>query len=162
MYSPTAPSRLIWLLPIATGVVGAVALTALYLGVVSIAGGSEHALGLLWEDRLYVAPILLGFGTQAGLYARLRLLARRARAQGAMTAAGGGVSTAGMIACCAHHLADLLPILGLSAAAAVLASWKIPLLVVGLTTNLAGITLAVRALRRLPAPRLQARAEAVP
>lgn len=150
------------LLSIATALVGAAALIGLYLGVVSLAGGPSHALSLLWNDRFFVAPIVLGFGTQAALYARLRILARRARAQGAMTAAGGGISTVGMVACCAHHVADVLPVLGLSAAAAALASWKVPLLLVGLAANLAGIALALRALRKLAPPSRLVGAEAVP
>lgn len=148
------------MISVAVGFLAAAGLIALYLGIVSLAGGSAHALDLLWQDRLYVAPIVVGFGTQAGLYTRLRILTRRARAQGAMTAAGGGISTAGMIACCAHHIADLLPILGLSAAAAALANWKTPFLLAGLATNLLGIALALRALRRSSLSRPSARAEA--
>jgi hypothetical protein len=138
-------------IPIFVGVLAASGLALLYLGIVSLAGGPAHALDLFWEDRLYVIPILLGFGTQAGLYSRLRLAIRHARSQGAMTAAGGGFSTAGMVACCAHHVADVLPVLGLSAAATVLANWKIPFLALALATNLAGIAIARRALRRLAA-----------
>ena len=91
-------------LSVAAGLLGAATLSVVYLGVVSLAGGLSHALELFWEDRLFVVPILLGFGAQAALFTRLRLAARRARAEGAMTAAGGGLSTAGMIAFCAHHL----------------------------------------------------------
>jgi len=90
--------------PSAPACSGAATLSVVYLGVVSLAGGLSRALELFWEDRLFVVPILLGFGGQAALYTRLRLAARRARAEGAMTAAGGGLSTAGMIAFCAHHL----------------------------------------------------------
>jgi hypothetical protein len=145
----------IGLLSVALGAGAAAALLGLYLGVVSLAGGPSHALGLLWDDRFYVAPIVLAFGVQAMLYARLRLLALRGRAQGALTAAGGSISTVGMVACCAHHVAELLPLLGLSAAATALAGWKAPLLAVGLAANLVGVALALRALRRMtPAARL--------
>ncbi len=47
-----------------------------------------------------------------------------------------------MIACCAHHAADILPILGLSAvagAAGFLAEWRVPLMSLGIVMNLAGI-----------------------
>jgi hypothetical protein len=54
-----------------------------------------------------------------------------------------------MVACCAHHVADVLPVLGLSAAAAFLAQWKVPFLVIGLLMNLAGILVMLRALRRV-------------
>ena len=42
----------------------------------------------------------------------------------------------------------LLPLIGLTAAATFLANWRIPFMVVGLLTNLAGIALMVRELRR--------------
>lgn len=136
--------------PVAAGLLGALFLTAVYLGIVSLAESPQHALELFWEDRLFVVPILIGFGVQTGLFAHLKLAtAGGAAAGGATTAAGGGMSTAAMVACCAHHVADVLPILGLSAAAAFLAEWKIPFLVVGLLTNLAGIAIMLRALRHV-------------
>jgi len=52
-----------------------------------------------------------------------------------------------MVACCAHHLADVLPLLGLSAAASFLATYKIPFMLLGLTMNLIGIVLILRRIR---------------
>lgn len=142
-----SPGRLTWI-PIGAGVLGAVFLSAVYLGIVSLAESPAHALDLFWQDRFYVVPILVGFGVQAGLFARLKLgAAAHAARAGAATAAGGGMSTAAMVACCAHHVTDVLPVLGLSAAAAFLAEWKVPFLIVGLLTNLAGIVIMLRALR---------------
>jgi len=62
--------------------------------------------------------------------------------------AGGGTSTVAMVACCAHHVADLLPLLGLSAAASFLAAYKIPFMLIGLAMNVAGIAVILRAIRR--------------
>lgn len=42
----------------------------------------------------------------------------------ASVATSGGVSAGSMAACCAHHLADFLPLLGLSGLAAYLASYQ--------------------------------------
>jgi hypothetical protein len=44
-----------------------------------------------------------------------------------------------MLACCAHHLSDVLPILGVSGAAVFLSAYQTPLLWLGLAMNLAGI-----------------------
>jgi hypothetical protein len=88
---------------------------------------------------------------QVGLYTLLKTglyLPVHAPASGAVTAAGGGVSTAAMVACCVHHVADVLPLVGLSAAAAFLANWKVPFMIAGLGTNLLGITLMLAALAR--------------
>jgi hypothetical protein len=66
-----------------------------------------------------------------------------------MTAAGGGVSTAAMVACCVHHVTDVLPLVGLSAAATFLANWKVPFMIAGLATNLLGITIMLLTLARV-------------
>jgi hypothetical protein len=74
------------------------------------------------------------------MYTYLKAVAHAAaRGTGALAGAGGGTSTAAMVACCAHHVTDVLPLLGLSAAAAFLAEYRIPFMVVGLATNLIGI-----------------------
>ena len=135
------------LLPLGAGVLGAIFLTGVYLGIVSLAESPEHALDLFWQDKAFVIPILLGFGTQVGLYTLLRkglYLPLHIPAGGATTAAGGGMSTMAMVACCAHHVADVLPLVGLTAAATFLANWKIPFMVVGLLTNLIGIAVMLR------------------
>ena len=135
------------LLPLGAGVLGAIFLTGVYLGIVSLAESPEHALDLFWQDKAFVIPILLGFGTQVGLYTLLKkglYMPMHLPAAGATTAAGGGMSTMAMVACCAHHVADVLPLVGLTAAATFLANWKIPFMVVGLLTNLIGIAIMLR------------------
>src|SRR3972149_3342817 len=78
-----------------------------------------HARELLWDDLYFVAAISAGFGTQVGLFVYVRrMVSLRARGGAATaTATGTGTSTAAMVACCAHHVRDALPVLGLSGAA---------------------------------------------
>ena len=155
MRSPTRSSFHRVLLPVAAGVLGTLVMSGVYLGIVSLAGSPAHAVGLFWEDRALVIPILLGFGLQVGLFTLLKTalyLPVHAPASGAVTAAGGGVSTAAMVACCVHHVTDALPLVGLSAAATFLANWKVPFMIAGLATNLLGITLMVAALGRARRP----------
>lgn len=138
-------------LPVGVGVIGMALLMAVYLGLVSLAESPTRALELFWEDKAFVIPIMLGFGTQVGLYTLLKTglyLPAHGPAGGATTAASGGISTAAMVACCAHRVADVLPLVGLSAAAAFLAAWKIPFLVVGLISNLIGIAVMLRVIYR--------------
>lgn len=131
------------------GLAGSAALLALYLGLVTWAQGPEHALELLWEDRLFVGLIAAGFGTQVGLFTYLRLLQRAmARESVALAGAGTATSTASMLACCAHHVADVLPIVGLSGLAVFLVEFRTPLMLLGIATNLVGIAAMVRELRR--------------
>jgi len=135
-------------LPMLMGFTGAVALFALYLIIVSVAQGWQHAIELFGQDAWLVLPIMAGFGTQVGLYTYLRgVLRQRSRASKAMMGAGGGTSTAAMVACCMHHVADLLPLVGLSAAASFLAAYKIPFMLIGLAMNLVGIVFILRTIR---------------
>ena len=137
-------------LSIAAGLFGALALVALYLGIVTWAQGSGHALQLLWEDRIFVGLISAGFGTQVGLFTYVRLLQRSiARDSAALTGAGTAASSISMVACCAHHVADVLPILGLSGLAVLLVELRTPLMLIGLATNALGIAVMIRQLRQM-------------
>jgi hypothetical protein len=130
-------------LPAAVGLAGSLLLTGLYFTIVSLAESPSHALELFWEDRAIVIPIILGFGVQAALYTvlkkRLFVPVQHTGPSGALTGAGGGMSAAAMVACCAHHVADVLPLVGLTAAATFLAEYRIPFMIVGLGTTLGGI-----------------------
>lgn len=133
--------RIAW--PVGAGLLGAGLLTLLYFGIVSWAEGPQHAIELFRQDRWIVLPIIFGFGVQSGLYIilkkRLFLPVASTGPSGALTGAGGGMSTVAMVACCAHHVADVLPILGLTAAAAFLAEYRTAFMLIGLGTTLLGI-----------------------
>lgn len=137
----TRTKRILW--PVGAGILGAGLLTLLYFGIVSWAESPTHALDLFWEDRWLVLPIILGFGVQAALYVilkkRLFVPVTHTGPSGALTGAGGGMSTMAMVACCAHHVTDVLPILGLTAAAAFLAEYRTAFMLVGLGTTVLGI-----------------------
>jgi hypothetical protein len=136
-------------LPILMGLFGAIVLFTVYMLIVTIAQGWQHAIELLVQDAWLVTPIMIGFGSQVGLYTYLRgVLRQGSRSSKMMMGVGGGTSTAAMVACCAHHVADVLPLLGLSAAASFLAAYKIPFMLVGLGMNLIGIVVILRTIRR--------------
>jgi hypothetical protein len=137
----TTTKRILW--PLGGGLAGMVGLMFLYLGIVTWAEGFDHALDLFWEDRWIVLPIILGFGVQAALYIILRkrlfVLVAAAGSSGKLMGASGTTSTVAMVACCLHHVTDVLPILGLTAAATFLAEYRIPFMWVGLGTTMVGI-----------------------
>jgi hypothetical protein len=141
--SPT--KRVLW--PVGAGLAGAVFLSALYFGIVSWAESPQHALELFWEERWIVIPIILGFGVQMALYTILRrrlfVPVMNTGSSGALTGASGTTSTLAMVACCAHHVTDVLPILGLTAAATFLANYQTAFMLVGLGTTLVGIAVMV-------------------
>jgi len=125
--------------PLLMGPLAALTLLGLYLGLITLAQGWDHAVEQFEVDQWFVLALTVGFGAQVGLFTHLRALHARMAAGGVGMAASTGTSTAAMLACCAHHLSDVLPILGVSGAAVFLAAYKTPLLWVGLAMNLAGI-----------------------
>lgn len=143
------------LLPMGAGFVGAILLTGLYFGIVSWAESPAHAAEFFWQDRWLVLPIIIGFGIQAALYTILKLRLylpvtqmgadglTRFPATGTSMGASGTTSTVAMVACCAHHVTDVLPILGLTAAATFLAEYRLLFMGVGLGTTLLGISYMV-------------------
>lgn len=137
--TPAAAPARAWPLarPVGLDLLAALGLVAFYLGLITLAQGWTHALQQLRDDLPFVGAIVAGFGLQAGLFTYLRGLHAQAAAGG--MAASTGASTTAMLACCAHHLAELLPILGLSGAAIFLNLYKTPLLWLGILMNLSGI-----------------------
>lgn len=151
----------------AAGVGGALVLSTIYFGLVSWAESPAHAVEQFRADALYVIPILLGFGLQVALYTILRwrlfLPAAHTGASGALAGAGGGTSAAAMVACCAHHVTDVLPLVGLTAATAFLAQYRELFMLVGLLTTLGGSAYMIRLLlteRRMVLEMAQAPMEA--
>ena len=137
---------------LAIGVGAAAAMAIFYVAVVRGASGSWNHLGnQVRQDWAYLTVIIAGFGTQVSLVAEIR---RRHRLDAAMAAAGGtgtGASTTGMVACCAHHLADLVPFIGATGAATFLIDYRVPFMLVGVGVNAVGVFIAARRLRRLRA-----------
>lgn len=139
------------IIPLAAGLLGVLLLSALYFGIVSWAESPAHAVEYFWQDRWIVLPIIIGFGVQAALYSvlrfRLYLPVTKKSSDGLMhlpvagtsMGASGTTSTVAIVACCVHHVTDVLPILGLTAAATFLAEYRLLFMGVGLGTTLLGI-----------------------
>lgn len=136
--------------PVTVGIIGGLVLLVLYFAILTIAESSDHALrefGRLW---FWILPLVTGFGIQIGLYAYIRSEIRAKQVAGATKtiAATGGTSAGSMIACCAHHLTDILPIVGLSGAAIFLAKYQSLFMLVGIFSNLVGITIMLGIIQR--------------
>lgn len=136
------------------GAAGAVGLALGYSLIIGLSSGSWPHLVNQWRtDAAFIALVALGFGIQIGLYQHVRRVVRGDGRAAAMAAGGTVTSTAAMVACCVHHLADVVPFVGLSGLAVFLTDYKIPLVLVSLAANGVGIALMVRTLRH--ARRLQ-------
>jgi len=110
-----------------------------YLGTLSLANSLDHAVsefGRLWY---WMVPLIIGFAVQVGLfaYARGTTRGKNPAGRGGMVATGS-TSSLSMVVCCAHHLSDVLPLLGLAGAALVLSTYQSVLLLVGVLSNAIG------------------------
>ena len=145
-YPPEAGRNRRFAIPLLVGLAAAVMLVWLYLGLVTWAQDFTHARELAWDDRYLLAAIAFGFGVQAALYTHLRLAihGRLSRSSTATAVGGTGTSSVAMVACCAHHVADALPVLGFSGAAVFLNDYRLAFMTVGLGMNAIGVAFMLR------------------
>ncbi len=131
------------------GVGAAALLIIVYLGIITLAEDWTHALEQTTELWFWVLALAGGFGIQAGLFSFIRqgIRKRRLAATGSV-AASGSVSAGSMAACCAHHLSDVLPLLGLSGAAVFLVRYQLFFIIVGVLSNIVGITIMLETIQR--------------
>jgi hypothetical protein len=115
---------------------GSFSLTILYIGITSLGGGVELFKAEFRELWYFLLPLIGGFGLQIWLFSHIRLYGKGEGKKEVATT--GCVSTGSMIACCAHHVTDILPFVGLTAAAVVLADYQRPLLLIGNLSNVIG------------------------
>ncbi len=128
---------------IRNGAVGGISLLLFYFVVMIVASHSWSATISQFKELWYWMVILsAGFGTQIGLFTHLQTLLKHHQMSGnpkAVTAASTGTSAVSMIACCVHHLSDVLPVIGLSGLAVFLTQYQIPLILLGVVMNIFGI-----------------------
>ncbi len=153
-----------YLIPLLAFLLGSSLMAGVYFGILTWAQGWDYAFSQFLRNRWYIIPIYVSFGIQAALYSILRFrLFIPVTTTGhtrAMMGTSGGTSATAMIACCLHHVTDVLPILGLSAAATFLTRYQRPFMLVGLGLNIIGIIVMLVILYRerrklIPAYKLQ-------
>jgi YHS domain-containing protein len=129
--------------PVIFGALGIGVLLLIFFGIVTLANGSfSSALQEFKRIWYWIVILASGFGFQLGLFTYLKQrIAEKTTAVTAEVAASGTVSTGSMVACCAHGLVNVLPLVGVSAAAAFLATYQLPLILIGVFSNLVGITI---------------------
>jgi hypothetical protein len=128
------------------GVLASLGLLVFYVGTIALVQDWEHAFTQLGEDGPFVAALVVGFGAQVALFTYTRAL--QASTSKAGVAAGAGSSGVAMLACCAHHLTDVLPVVGLSAAVGFLGAYKEPLLWLSVGVNAGGVIYLAGQLRK--------------
>lgn len=146
------------LIPLSAFLLGLLLIAGTYFGILTWAQGWDYAANQFSLNRWYIVPIWIAFGIQAALYTilRFRLFVPITSTghTGALTpltgvmGTSGGTSVTAMVACCLHHVTDVLPILGLSAAATFLTRYQRPFMLVGLGTEIFGIIVMLVVLYR--------------
>ena len=141
-----------YLIPVTAFFLGSTLIAGVYFGILIWAQGWDSALSLFESNRWYVIPIWVSFGIQAALYSILRFRlfvpATSTAHTGAVMGTSGGTSVTAMVACCLHHVTDVLPVLGLSAAATFLTRYQRPFMLAGLGMNIVGIIVMLVVLYR--------------
>lgn len=125
--------------PLQFGLGGTVLLLAIYFGVVSLISGIDFALGQFAKFWYFIVTLAIGFGIQVALYTYLKNVVGQRSASGKVVAVSGTTSTAAMVSCCVHYLANILPVLGVTGFLSVIAEYQVELFWIALVFNLAGI-----------------------
>ncbi len=133
--------------PVAYGVVASVLMLSLYTAVLTYFNSFSHAIAQFLSIWPLMVLLVAGFGVQAGLffYAREKIAER---ASAIAMASSGTVSTTSMIACCAHHITDVLPLIGFSFLAVIANRYQTFLISLGIVSNLLGTLVMLRMMQR--------------
>lgn len=128
------------------GVIAGSSLLAFYFLVFTLLDSLSGAWSQFRTMFYWILPLVAGFGFQAGLYFFVRDALKRASA--AMVSSSGALSAGAMVVCCLHHLADVLPLLGLAAAAVFLTRYQEWFFLLAIFSNLFGVIMMLRIIKK--------------
>lgn len=137
-----------WRVPVASGLASGSLLLAVYFSALALVSGWEFTLAEFARYWPFIVTLALGFGVQVALFVRLRRLVAATQASGTVIAASGTSSTAAMVSCCAHYLANVTPFLGTTGLVALAAQFQVELLWIGLLFSAAGVAFVWSRLQR--------------
>lgn len=120
------------------GLVAILVMSLFYLVIMLVSMPTREVWWNFSFSWYLIIPLILGFGLQIGLWIYLKNYPNK-HASGAVPSSAGAVSGVAMLACCSHHLFDILPFVGLSGAGLFLAQYQRFFLLLGLTINIFGI-----------------------
>lgn len=132
---------------ILAGFISAAALFTFFILLNTLLGSFEHTVDLFVEHIFWMSALILGFGIQIGLFIYIRQtlkLRKKIFRSSRKVAATGGLTTFSMVACCVHHLTDVLPFIGASTAAFLLAKYQIWFIILAVVSNILGIAIMLR------------------
>ena len=121
------------------GALATLFLLILYFTIVSLVSGWIFAQDQFSKFWYFIVALAFGFGIQVGQYFYLKEIVKRNVPKG-MLATTGTISTAAMVSCCAHYLANILPALGAAGVITLISQYQVQLFWFGLAFNFIGIT----------------------
>ena len=120
------------------GLLGTSLLLVFYFVIVTSISGWNFAQDQFLRFWYFILVLAFGFGIQVGFYSYLKSAVHQ-NVSAKVVATSGATSTAAMISCCAHYLANILPILGITGLITLITQYQIQLFWAGLIANLTGI-----------------------
>ncbi|OGG39367.1 hypothetical protein A2116_02195 [Candidatus Jorgensenbacteria bacterium GWA1_49_17] len=124
--------------PVAKGLTATILLLGVYFGLITLISGWSFALGQFSRFWYFIIALALGFGVQVGFYFYLKDAVHQLAAKG-IVAVSGTTSTVAMVSCCAHYLANILPVIGIAGFLSIIGQYQVQLFWLGLVFNFAGI-----------------------
>ena len=134
--------------PVIVGILGTLVLLVIYFTAVNLISDTQFVISQFKKFWYYIVTLAIGFGIQVGLYTYLRQAIRSTEGSGKMLAVSGGTSTAAMITCCAHYLANIAPLIATAGVITFLTQYKVQFFWVGLAFNIGGIIYIANKVRK--------------
>lgn len=132
------------------GIVSGTSLLVIYGVTLILLQGFEHTLDQTARLWYWLLPLSLGFGTQIGLFSFIKQGLRKRRMMETVSATASGTISAGsMVACCAHHLTEVLPLIGLSGLTIFLTKYQTFFMFIGIMSNIIGIAVMLDTIQRI-------------
>ncbi len=120
------------------GLLAASLLLILYFIIITLISGWGFAKDQFSRYWYFVVTLTIGFGIQVGFYSYLKNSLKH-KISPEVIATSGVTSTAAMVACCAHYLVNVLPILTVAGLIAFISQYQVRLFWIGLVFNFTGI-----------------------
>jgi len=127
------------------GILAGMGLLLFYLTIVSIFQGVEFAFLNLRGLWYLIFPLVIGFGTQIGLYFSIK---HTAQLIGTVVGTGS-ISGGSMVACCSHFLLQAIPFAGIAGLSLFLVKYQAWFLIIGIISNIFGITVMLKHRRKM-------------
>ena len=121
------------------GTLAGAILLGVYFVILTLVSGWGFAQDQFANYWYFIISLVAGIGIKITLYQYLKSLVHSGGGMGKVVGGSGTTSTAAMVSCCAHYLANLLPVLGTIGIVTFVAQYQIELFWVGLLFNLGGI-----------------------